>query len=836
MNKPETSNGIGAGHIELLQAPSLEMNADALLEDFTHYFGRTLGRRTIRKDQPYVYQAMVLAVRDRLMERWNRTNIARERANSRRVCYLSLEFLMGRLMRNALLSLDIEAEAAEALNRLGLSIEDAYDREHDAGLGNGGLGRLAACFLDSCATLKLPVTGYGIRYRYGMFHQRVENGYQIEEPDPWLREGFPWEIERIELAQRIHFGGHSESYTDHKGEPRHRWVNTHDVLAVPYDVPIPGYKNDVVNTLRLWSASATDEFDLEEFNAGEYTDAVAAKNAAENITMVLYPNAATVGGQELRLRQQYFLVSASLQDTLRDWRDRHGDNYENLADKLCVQLNDTHPALAVPELMRLLLDHCYMSWDEAWAITRRTMAYTNHTLLPEALEVWPVSLFESLLPRILEIIYEINARFIIEISDRWPGDNDRLSRMSLISNGAQPMVRMAYLSIVGSFSVNGVAALHSQLLRQGLFRDFAEMWPEKFNNKTNGVTQRRWLNACNPRLAKLISSKIGDGWITDLNELEKLAPLAHDKAFQKKWRTVRAENKLRLAKLVEARTGIKLDPGMLYDVQVKRIHEYKRQLLNLLHAVHLYDRILRGDGADILPRAILIGGKAAPGYVMAKDIIKAINNVARVINTDKRTQGKLRLIFIPDYNVTAMEVICPAADLSEQISTAGKEASGTGNMKFMMNGAVTIGTLDGANVEIREAVGEENFFLFGLTVDGIDALRGHYDPQQIIGDDADFKSAMALLESGHFNRFEPQVFDSVIAAIRNPHDLWKTAADFRSFIEAQRLAADAYQDTDRWTAISILNTAASGRFSTDRTMQNYNDDIWHLQALDLAAN
>jgi starch phosphorylase len=605
---------------------------------------------------------------------------------------------------------------------------------------------------------------------------------------------------------------------------------------VPYDVPIPGYKNDVVNTLRLWSASATDEFDLEEFNAGEYTDAVAAKNAAENITMVLYPNAATVGGQELRLRQQYFLVSASLQDTLRDWRDRHGDNYENLADKLCVQLNDTHPALAVPELMRLLLDHCYMSWDEAWAITRRTMAYTNHTLLPEALEVWPVSLFESLLPRILEIIYEINARFIIEISDRWPGDNDRLSRMSLISNGAQPMVRMAYLSIVGSFSVNGVAALHSQLLRQGLFRDFAEMWPEKFNNKTNGVTQRRWLKACNPRLAKLISSKIGDGWVTDLNELEKLAPLAHDKVFQKKWRTVRAENKLRLAKLVEARTGIKLDPGMLYDVQVKRIHEYKRQLLNLLHAVHLYDRILRGDGADILPRAILIGGKAAPGYVMAKDIIKAINNVARVINTDKRTQGKLRLIFIPDYNVTAMEVICPAADLSEQISTAGKEASGTGNMKFMMNGAVTIGTLDGANVEIREAVGEENFFLFGLTVDGIDALRGHYDPQQIIGDDADFKSAMALLESGHFNRFEPQVFDSVIAAIRNPHDLWKTAADFRSFIEAQRLAADAYQDTDRWTAMSILNTAASGRFSTDRTMQNYNDDIWHLQALDLAAN
>ncbi|MGB5246037.1 MAG: glycogen/starch/alpha-glucan phosphorylase, partial [Woeseia sp.] len=821
MNKPNTLTSGGA-EIELLQAPPLEMTADALLEDFTHYFGRTLGRRTIRKKLPFIYQALAFAVRDRLMERWNQTNIARERADSRQVCYLSLEFLMGRLLRNALLSLDIDAPAEEALNRLGLSLEDTYDREHDAGLGNGGLGRLAACFLDSCATLRLPVTGYGIRYRYGMFHQRVENGYQIEEPDPWLREGFPWEIERIELAQRIHFGGHSESYVDHKGAPRHRWVNTHDVLAVPYDIPIPGYRNNFVNTLRLWSACATDEFDLEEFNAGEYTDAVAAKNAAENITMVLYPNAATVGGQELRLRQQYFLVSASLQDMLRDWRDRHGDDYEDLAEKLCVQLNDTHPALAVPELMRLLLDHCYMSWDEAWDITRRTMAYTNHTLLPEALETWPVSLFESLLPRILEIIYEINARFISEISDRWPGDNDRLQRMSLISSDAQPRVRMAYLAIIGSFSVNGVAALHSKLLQQGLFRDFAELWPEKFNNKTNGVTQRRWLKACNPGLAKLISSKIGEGWVTDLNQLEQLAPLAHDEAFQKQWRSVRAANKQRLARLVAARTGIHMDPGMLYDVQVKRIHEYKRQLLNLLHAVHLYDRIQRGEGAEILPRAIIIGGKAAPGYVMAKDIIKAINNVARVINADKRMQGILKLIFVPDYNVTAMETICPAADLSEQISTAGKEASGTGNMKFMMNGSVTIGTLDGANVEILEAVGAENFFLFGLTVDQLEEMRRTYDPQQIIAKDKDLHSVMSLLDSGHFNRFEPGIFDSVLAAIRNPHDPWMTAADFRAFIDAQKLAADAYRNTEHWTAMSILNTAASGRFSTDRTMQNYN--------------
>ncbi|MBT8083709.1 MAG: glycogen/starch/alpha-glucan phosphorylase [Woeseia sp.] len=808
------------------------MDADALLQDFTHYFGRTLGRRTIRKNLPFIYQALAFSVRDRLMERWNKTNMARERSDSRRVCYLSLEFLMGRLLRNALLSLDIEDSAAEALNRLGLSLEDAYDREHDAGLGNGGLGRLAACFLDSCATLRLPVTGYGIRYRYGMFHQRIENGYQIEEPDPWLREGFPWEIERIELAQRVHFGGHSESYVDLDGHPRHRWVNTHDVLAVPYDIPIPGYQNDIVNTLRLWSASATDEFDLEEFNAGEYTDAVAAKNAAENITMVLYPNAATVGGQELRLRQQYFLVSASLQDMLRDWRFRHGENYEGLADKLCVQLNDTHPALAVPELMRLLLDTANMDWDEAWSVTRQTMAYTNHTLLPEALEVWPVSLFEKLLPRILEIVYEINARFISEISDRWPGDNERLRRMSLISSDAEPNVRMAYLSIIGSFSVNGVAALHSQLLQQGLFRDFAEMWPEKFNNKTNGVTQRRWLRACNPALARLITHKIGDAWITDLNQLEQLAPLAEQQDFQQQWRGVRAENKLRLAKFVKSRTGIDLDPAMIYDVQVKRIHEYKRQFLNLLHVVHLYDRIQRGEGDAITPRAVLIGGKAAPGYVMAKDIIKAINNVARVINADKRMKGHLQLIFIPDYNVSAMELICPAADLSEQISTAGKEASGTGNMKFMMNGAVTIGTLDGANVEIREAVGEDNFFLFGLTVDQIAMQRSHYDPQQIIAADDDFASVVKLLKSGHFNRFEPGIFDNVLLAMLNPHDPWMTAADFRGFVDAQQRASDAYSDSKRWTAMSIRNSAASGRFSTDRTMQNYNDDIWHLQAFD----
>ena len=830
-----TEDTAGFGLIELLQTPSLPMTADAMLEDFTHYFGRMLGRQTIRTKSPFLYQAVVYAARDRLMERWAATRKATQRDDTRRVAYLSLEFLMGRLLRNALLNLGIEDQTSEALERLGLHLENVYEREQDAGLGNGGLGRLAACFLDSCATLSLPVIGYGIRYHYGMFHQRIDNGYQVEEPDSWLREGFPWEIERIEYAQTVHFGGRSTVYTDAHGKTRHAWIDTHDVLAIPFDVPIPGYRNEIVNTLRLWSASATDAFDLGEFNAGSYAEAVAAQNEAENITMVLYPNAATENGQELRLRQQYFLASASLQDQLRNWTTRHGDNFDRYAEKNCFQLNDTHPAIAVAELMRLLIDVYDLSWDHAWDITRKTMAYTNHTLLPEALEMWPVSMFRRLLPRLLDRIYEINARFIVEISQHWPGDNDRIRRMSLIMEGSEPMIRMAYLAIVGSFSVNGVAELHSRLLREGLFRDFADMWPDKFNNKTNGVTQRRWLAACNNNLAKLITDRIGDGWITDLTELEKLKAHADDEAFQKAWRAVKLLNKVRLARDIESKTGLSVDTSSMFDVQVKRIHEYKRQLLNLLHAVHLYDVIRRSDGDVVTPRTIIIGGKAAPGYVMAKQTIKCINNVARVINSDPAMEGKLQLVFYPDYNVSAMEIICPAADLSEQISTAGKEASGTGNMKFMMNGAVTIGTLDGANVEIREAVGEENFFLFGLTVEEIAERRASYDPRSIIDADEDFTRVMQLLESGHFNRFEPGVFDAVLQSIREPADLWMTAADFRSFVDTQAAAAEAYRDTRRWTRMSILNTASSGRFSTDRTMRDYNEGIWHLDPIKLNA-
>jgi len=828
IDRPEDNK---RGDIELLKLPSLEMDADAILANTIHYHRRVLGRRTVHREEPFLYQALAYATRERLMERWIETSNKLQGRHGKRACYISLEFLMGRLLRNALLNLDITDQTVEALDKLGIDLEDIHEQEHDAGLGNGGLGRLAACFLDSCATIGLPIIGYGLRYNFGMFRQRLENGRQMEEPDSWLREGFPWEIERFERARTIKFGGHVTRFKDSMGNVHVDWVDTHDVLAIPYDLPIPGYKNDVVNTLRLWSAAATDEFDLEEFNAGSYGDAVATKNEAENITMVLYPNAETENGRELRLRQQYFLASASLQDILHDWVIQYGSNLSDFAEKHCFQLNDTHPAIAVPELMRLLMDEHGLSWDTAWEITTSTMAYTNHTLLPEALETWPVAMFEQLLPRVLEIIYEINARFMSEVSRRWPGDLDVLARMSLIQETPQKVVRMAYLAIVGSFSVNGVAELHSRLLKQGLFRDFAGLWPDKFNNKTNGVTQRRWLAACNPALASLISGRIGAEWVMGLDLLEQLKPLADDSAFQDEWREVKQANKARLAANIESRTGIVVDPAMLFDVQVKRIHEYKRQLLNVLHAVHLYDRIQRGDGEQLSPRVIIIGGKAAPGYEMAKNVIKLINNVASVINTDPAMNGRLQLLFYPDYNVSGMELICPAADLSEQISTAGKEASGTGNMKFMMNGAVTIGTLDGANVEILEAVGEENFFLFGLAVDEIPAVRDGYDPQTIIDIDEDFTRVMRLLDNGHFNRFEPHVLDDVLAAVRDPGDPWMTAADFRAFIDAQEAAGQAYQDQQHWTRMSILNSAASGRFSTDRTMRDYNEDIWHLEAI-----
>jgi starch phosphorylase len=828
--KNGNSNGITT-HQKLIDLTPLAMDKDAIAEGFRHYFNRTLGRDETHCTNHYLYEALAYTVRDRLMERWKNTRLTYERDQARRTNYLSLEFLMGRALGNSMLNLGIEDAVHKMLFDFGIEYEDMESSEQDAGLGNGGLGRLAACFLDSCATLQLPVVGYGLRYDYGMFRQKIENGFQVEEPDHWLRDGNPWELERPEFRQRVKFGGHTEHFQDPSGVHRARWMGTHDVLAVPYDVPVPGYKNDTVNTLRLWKSTATDEFDLEEFNAGDYSEAVAAKNNAEHITMVLYPNDASENGKELRLRQQYFLASASLQDVLRCWSRINGDNLSGFVEKNCFQLNDTHPSIAVAELMRLLLDNYRLGWDEAWQIVSHSMAYTNHTLLPEALEKWPVPLFEKLLPRLLEIIYEINARFLSKVARQWPGDTDRLHRMSIIEEGDTPMVRMAYLAIVGSYSINGVAELHSQLLVDGLFRDFYEIWPHKFNNKTNGVTQRRWLAMCNPGQSDLMSSKIGEGWITDLTQLKKLLPYADDEAFHQQWREVKRQNKQRLAEMVERRTGVKFDTDAIFDIQVKRIHEYKRQLLNVLHVVHLYNRIRQGDTANISKRCVLIGGKAAPGYFMAKLIIKLVNNVANVVNNDPAVGDLLKVVFLQNYRVSAMELICPAADLSEQISTAGKEASGTGNMKFMMNGAVTIGTLDGANIEILEEAGEANFFLFGLNAQEVGDMRQDYRPREIIAADEDFKAVMQLLESGYFNQFEKGLFDPVINSITSEHDPWLTAADFRSYVDAQQRVDAAYADTERWTRMSIINAATSGKFSTDRTMHNYNDEIWKLKSI-----
>lgn len=782
-------------------------------------------------DQRYLYRALAIAVRDRLVPTWQQTWQRLNQSTDRKVYYLSLEFLIGRSLTNAVQNLDLADDVTESLHQYGCELEQIADREHDAGLGNGGLGRLAACFLDSCANLQLPVVGYGIRYEYGMFHQHIENGRQVEDPDNWLRDGNPWEIERSEDIRRIRFYGRTESVFDDKGGKRQRLVETHDVLAIPFDMPIPGYRNDTVNTLRLWKASTTDVFDLREFNAGSYPEAVAAKTDAEQISMVLYPNDASENGKELRLKQQYFLVSASLQDVIHRWVEQNGDDFSEFGQKNCFQLNDTHPACAVPELMRLMMDEHGMDWDDAWEITTRCMAYTNHTLLPEALERWSVGLFNRLLPRLLEIIYEINARFLRLVDQQWPSNLEMRREMSLIEEGDNPHIRMAYLAIVGSFSVNGVAGLHTQLLESGLFKNFHTLWPRKFNNKTNGVTQRRWLSHCNPGLRELLTDTIGDGWQNDLTQVRELAPLATDPTFQKRWRDIKLVNKERLSDLVFKDTGVRFDTSFMFDVQVKRIHEYKRQLLNVLHVIHLYDRIQRGEIKGMVPRAVLIGGKAAPGYHVAKLIVKLINDVADVVNADPKCHDLLKMVFYPNYRVSSMEIICPATELSEQISTAGKEASGTGNMKFMMNGALTIGTLDGANIEIRENAGAENFFLFGLDAPEVTELKKNYRPNEIIAADEDIVRLMNLLESGTFNPTNPGLYDLLTGGLRSPQDPWVTIADLRSYIDAQDEVSDTYADTQKWNEMSILNTANSGWFSSDRTIQQYAQDIWDVRSL-----
>ena len=815
----------------LMDIADLGMDAESLATDIRRHFNHTLGRDKHSISAHHVYQAVVLSLRDRLMERWRNTHYSYQEAGCKRAYYLSLEWLMGRSLSSAMLNLGVTEATAEALRSLDLQLDDIIDFERDAGLGNGGLGRLAACFADSCATLQLPVMGHGIRYEYGIFRQVIKDGEQVEEPDHWLVHGNPWELERPEFVQRVRFGGRVEYAQDQESVLHARWVDTEDVLAVPYDLPVPGYRNGTVNTVRLWKAVPTEEFDLSKFNVGLYPEAVAEKTDAENITKVLYPDDATEQGKVLRLRQQYFLTSAALQDVVRRWVRDFGEEFDSFADHSCFQLNDTHPAIAVAELMRLFLDRYRMSWDQAWAITTACMAYTNHTLLPEALERWPVWVFREMLPRLLDIIYEINARFLSEVAMRWPGDTYRQARMSIVEEGMNPQIRMAHLAIVGSFSVNGVAELHTRLLKEGIFRDFYELWPERFNNKTNGVTPRRFLMQCNKGLRDLITEEIGAGWLTDLDLLRGIEARAEDPGFRRRWLAVKRANKERLAALVDSRCGVRFDPDALFDVQVKRIHEYKRQVLNVLHVMHLYDRIKRGDVDNWTPRCVLFAGKAAPGYWMAKRIIKLIGNVANVVNRDPEVGDLLRVAFLPDYGVSSMQVIAPGTDLSEQISTAGTEASGTGNMKFMFNGAVTIGTLDGANIEIGAEAGEENFFLFGLTAEQVGQVRTDYDPLQLIGEDEDLRRVFALFEAGHFNQFEPGCFDAVIDGIKSPGDPWMVAADFRSFVDAQRRVAAAFQDRDRWARLSIANTARCGHFSSDRTIREYNDEIWGLESV-----
>jgi starch phosphorylase len=774
------------------------------------------------------YMALALTVRDRIMQRWISTAETYARKGSRTVSYLSAEFLMGPHLGNNLISLGIHDEVRAAVADLGLDLDTLARCEAEPGLGNPGLGRLAACFLDSLATLEIPTLGYGIRYEFGIFQQEIVDGWQVEKTDKWLAAGNPWEIPRPEWAVTVRLGGHTEQYHDAEGRLRIRWVPSRTVNGVPYDTPILGYRTNTANTLRLWKAEAPESFDFEVFNRGDYYGAVNQKVTSENLTKVLYPNDEQTKGKELRLEQQYFFVSCSLQDMFRILRVQRLP-VGRFAEKFAVQLNDTHPAIGVAELMRLLIDEHDVLWDEAWDITRRTFAYTNHTLLPEALEVWSLPVFARTLPRHLEIIYEINARFLDEVRVRFCGDDDRVARMSLIAEYGERYVRMANLATVGSCAVNGVADLHSQFVRRDLLRDFHELWPEKFSNKTNGVTPRRWVVLANPRFARLVCEAIGDGWIKHLDEIRRLEPLATDRGFQQAWRAVKQASKRDFAELIRERTGTVVDPASLFDVQVKRIHEYKRQHLNILHVIALYRRLRANPTLDMQPRTFIFGGKAAPGYHVAKLMIKLINAVGDVVNRDPAVRDILKVVFIPNFNVTNGQRVYPAADLSEQVSTAGKEASGTGNMKFTMNGALTIGTMDGANIEIREEVGAENFFLFGLTAEEVAGLSASgYRPMDYYEQNDELRDAIELIQSGFFSRGDPDVFRGLIDGLLW-HDPYLVFADFASYAQCQTRVEKAYRDADDWARMSILNVARSGKFSSDRTIREYCREIWRIE-------
>jgi starch phosphorylase len=803
------------------------MDVDSFREDIKQHLRYTLAKDEYSSTEWDNYRSVVLSVMDRLHDRWIETQQSYYKNNKKRVYYLSMEYLIGRLMDNMLVNLGVQDIAAEAMEDIGLDYDKVRSAEWDAGLGNGGLGRLAACFLDSMATLGIPAIGYGIRYDYGIFYQSIENGYQVEKPDLWLQYGNPWDIVRPKIQYTVPFYGNSVAYHDDGGHVRFRLEDTHEVRAVAYDTPIPGYKNEIVNNLRLWKAGSSSAIDLKSFNQGQYIDAVRDTQLNENISRVLYPNDKMFVGMELRLKQEFFLVAASMQDILRRFKKTEND-WTKLPDKVAIQCNDTHPNLAIPELMRVLVDEEGLNWDKAWEITEKTMAYTNHTLMPEALEKWPVSLMRNLLPRHLQIIYEINRRFLQKIQADVGDDRGKISRLSIIGEGEDPVVHMASLGIVGSHKINGVAALHSDLIKKTLFRDFHDVFPEKFTNKTNGITPRRWLRQCNRPLADLITSKIGEEWVTDLDQLKKLEEFVDDTSFMKKFTKVKQGNKQRMADYIEEHRGIKVNTKSMFDIQIKRIHEYKRQLMLTLYAITQYNRIKANPDGDFVPRTILVAGKAAPGYTMAKLFIKLMNDVGEKINNDPDVGDKLKFLFLENYSVTLAEKMIPSANLSEQISTAGKEASGTGNMKFALNGALTIGTLDGANVEIKEEVGDENIFIFGNTVDDVDHLRREgYNPWDYYNANPELKKALDQIRDGFFND-DKELFDPIIDSLLHKGDYFLILSDYEAYVNKQGEVDELYRDQKEWNRKALLNTARVGKFSSDRTIRDYAEEIWKI--------
>ena len=811
------------------------LDANSIKESIASHLTYSVGKDSITAtDRDWFFTAAYVA-RDRMIDRWMETMRGYYVSDAKRVYYFSMEFLMGRTLMNSLHNLGFDQQFRQALSDLGINLEKVREMEHDAALGNGGLGRLAACFLDSMATLDLPGYGYGIRYEYGMFSQRIENGRQVEHPDNWLRYGNPWEFPRPEVLYQVKFHGHVVQYADDRGIQRHHWVDSDDVMAMAYDSPIPGYGTRTVNNMRLWAAKATRDFELRYFNEGNYIKAVEDKNESENLSKVLYPDDTTAMGRELRLKQQYFFVCASLQDVLYRYGKYH-DNFDALPDKVAIQLNDTHPSIAIAELMRVLVDSHHLEWERAWDITTRTFAYTNHTLMPEALETWPATLFENVLPRHLQIIYEINHRFLKDVMHRYPGDADILRRMSIIDETGGKKIRMAHLAIVGSHKVNGVAQIHTELMRQTIFADFDHFYPGKIVNMTNGITPRRWLNQANPRLAELVSSRIGRDWVKDLSQLKRLAPFAEDASFRKEFAAVKRANKESFVALLRQKAGIDVSVDSLFDVQIKRIHEYKRQLLNLLHVVTLYNRIRHNPAADYVPRTVIFGGKAAPGYVRAKLIVKLINDVADVVNNDPQVANRLKVVFVPNYDVSTAESMIPAADLSEQISTAGTEASGTGNMKLALNGALTIGTLDGANIEIGNEVGSENIFIFGFTAAEVARVKADgYRPWDFYHANAELREVLDMIGSGFFSPGEPDRFKPIVDSLLQHGDHYLLLADYASYVACQKEVELAYRDQDLWVRKAILNVANMGKFSSDRTIMQYAEQIWDAKPVAPAA-